>query len=110
MMLIPDQLVETAFDWLKDNAGKAAQAKATRIRAEHAVKRAKAKVFLASDGTVAEREAKAIASPEYDAAVDAECKAVEQDEFYRNQRDKATAIIEAWRTEQSNLRSLSKVG
>ena len=109
-ILISDKMVQMAFDWLKDNAGKAAQAKAARIRAEHGVKKAKAHAFLAAEGTVAEREAKAIASDDYDEAADAECQAIEQDEFYRNQKDKAIAIIEAWRSEQANLRALGKVG
>jgi len=109
-MLISDDLVEKAFDWLKDNAAQSAAAKAARIRAEHNVKRVKAQKFLESEGSIAERDARAIASDEYAEAIDQECEAVERDEFHRNQRNKASAIIEAWRTEQSNYRAMQKVG
>lgn len=108
-MLITEQMVQAAFDWLRENATTAAAAKAARIRAEHNTKRVKAKQFLASEGTVSEREHRALASKEYDRAVDDECQAVEADEFHRNQRNKAEAIIDAWRTEQSNYRAMGKV-
>jgi hypothetical protein len=35
--------------------------------------------------------------------------AVEADEEYRNQRSKCEAVIEAWRTVQSNYRAMAKV-
>lgn len=109
-MLISDTLVQQAFDWLKENAKPSAAARAARIRAEHNTKRVKAQQFLSHEGSVAERDAQAIASTEYDEAVEAECAAVEADEFHRNQRNKAEAIIDAWRTEQSNYRAMQKVG
>ena len=109
-VLVPDDLVQSAFDWLHDNSKPAAAAKAARVRAEYKTKQVKARVFLESEGTVAEREAKALASDRYDEAVVAEIDAVEKDEFHRNQRSKAEAIIESWRTEQSNLRAMTKVG
>lgn len=108
-MLVADELVQRAFDWLIENSETSAQAKAARIRAEHALKRVKAQQFLSNKGTIAERDAKAIASQEYDDAVEAECAAVETDEFHKNQRNKAIAIIEAWRTEQSNMRAMGKI-
>lgn len=104
-------MVEAAFDWLKDNAGAAAAAKAERIRAEYATKQAKARLFLeCGESSVAAKEAWAIIQPEYDKAVEREAEAVEIDEFHRNQRSKAEAIIEAWRTEQASLRAMTKVG
>ena len=108
--LINEDMISAAFDWLHDNSRAAAKAKADRIRAEHRTKQVRAQVFLESEGTVAERESKALASNRYDEAIDAEITAVENDEFHRNQRNKAEAIIEAWRTEQSGLRAMSKVG
>jgi hypothetical protein len=110
MTLITEEMVQTAFDWLNDNAAKAAQAKSKRIRAEHMLKRAKAEAFLAASGTVAEREAIALCSPEYDEALDEECRAVQLDEWYRNQHNKCGAIIDGWRTESATNRSLGKIG
>lgn len=109
-VLISDNLVQAAFDWLRENAAPSAAAKAARIRAEHNTKRVKAKQFLEASGSVAERDATAIASDEYLEAVDGEASAVEADEFHRNQRNKAEAIIEAWRTEQASMRAIAKVG
>lgn len=109
-MLVDNKTVEAAFDWLHDNREKSAAAKAIRIRAEYAVKKAKAKGFLDATGNNAEREAQALMTDEYDKAVDAEIEAIEADEFHRNQRSRCSALIEAWRTEQSNYRAMGKVG
>lgn len=110
MRLVTEKMVREAFDWLDENASDAAQAKAERIRAEHGVKKARAKAFLDASGTVAEREAKAIASAAYNEAAEREVQAVGRDEWHRNQRNKCEAIIEAWRTECSNLRGMGRVG
>ena len=110
-LLVSDQFVQAAFDWLKDNSASAAKAKADRIRSEYRTKQVRAEMFLSFDeGTVAEKEAKALASEEYNVAVEAEARAVELDEYHRNQRSKAEAIIEAWRSEQANMRAMTKVG
>ena len=109
--LIPEKTVELAFEWLKDNAEASAAAKAAKIRAEHRTRQVRAEMYLAAEGgTVADREAKAIASEDYDKAVDEECKAVEADEFHRNQRNRCEAIIDAWRTEQAGIRAMGKIG
>lgn len=109
--LVSDRMVEMAFDWLRENAAPAAAAKAERIKAEHNVKRVKARLFLEAQGSsIAERDAWALCHDDYGAACDREAKAVEQDEWHRLQRGKAEALIDAWRTEQSNMRAMSKVG
>lgn len=107
--LVTEKMVRDAFDWMDENAGPAAHARAERIRAEHGVKKARARSFLESTGTVAEREAKALASQAYEEASEIEIQAVGRDEWMRNQRNKCEAIIEAWRTECSNLRGMGKV-
>jgi len=108
-MLVSEEMVQQAFDWLHDNRQASAHAKAMRIRAEYAVKKARSKAFLDATGNNAEREAKAMQTDEYDKAVEEEIVAIEADEFHRNQRNRCGAIIEAWRTEQSNLRSMAKI-
>lgn len=110
MALITDKMVHAAFDWLDDHAGPAAAAKAERIRAEHGVKRVKARLYLEAPGNnIAERDAWAMNHADYGAAVDREAEAVRNDEFFRAERGKCEAIIEAWRTEQSNFRAMGKV-
>ena len=110
MPLVTDKMVGTAFDWLDDHAAPAAAAKAELIRAEHNTKRVKARLFLESNETsVAAKEAWAMTQPAYGEAVDREAEAARNDEFFRRERDKCQAIIEAWRTEQSNFRAMGKV-
>jgi hypothetical protein len=111
MPLVTDAMVGLAFDWLHDHAGRAAAAKAERIKAEYGTKRVRAKLFLeAPVSTVAEREAWALTQPEFEAAVDREAEAVREDEFHRGERIKCEMLIEAWRSESANLRAMGKVG
>lgn len=107
---ISDQQAYAAFDWLNENVGNAAAARAERERAEYNIKLQKSKAFLAATGSVAEREAKAITSKPYIDAVDRYAKAVEADEYYRNNRSKADAIISAWQTVSANQRAMNRVG
>lgn len=110
MALVTDKMIHAAFDWLNDHAAPAAAAKAERIRAEHNVKRVKARLFLAAPGgSVAERDAWAMSQAEFGDAVDREAEAVRNDEFHRGERTKCEAIIEAWRTESANFRTMGKV-
>jgi hypothetical protein len=110
MRLITDKHVHAAFEWLEAHANSAAKAKADRILAEHAVKKTKARLFKDADGSVGFRDAYADAHEDTQKAVDALAESVERDEWHRAHRAKAEAIIEAWRTEQSNFRAMGKVG
>lgn len=107
--VIRDETVHAAFDALEAHAQPAAAAKAMRERREDERKAAKARAFLKATGSVAERDAHAILSEEYRIASEAYYAAVEADEEYRNTRSKCEAIIEAWRTCQSNFRAMGRV-
>lgn len=107
--VIRDETVHAAFDALEAHAQPAAAAKAMRERREDERKAAKARAFLRAAGSVAEREANAILSEEYLQACERFYAAVEADEEFRNTRSKCEAIIEAWRTCQSNFRAMGKV-
>jgi hypothetical protein len=110
MTIVSDKMVQDAFDWLNGHADSAAAAKAEKIRAEYRVKVARGRVFGESEGTVAERQAAADCDQHTQCAYDDEAEAVEKDEWHRVHRSKCEAIIEAWRTEQANLRGMTKVG
>ena len=110
MPIVSEQMVQDAFDWLQSHADSAAAAKAEKIRAEYNVKATRAKIFLLNEGTVAERQATADCAPTTKEAYDREAEAVEKDEWHHRHRSKCEAIIEAWRTEQANLRGMGKVG
>ena len=107
--LITEAHVQAAFDWLEAHADSAAKAKADRILAEHNVKKVKAKVWMDASGTNGNRDACADASERTQEAVDDLAEAVQRDEWHRAHRAKAEAVIEAWRTEQSNFRAMGKV-
>lgn len=107
--VIKDETVHAAFNWLEENAGQGAAAKAMRQRAEDDKKAAKARAFLEASGTVGEREAQAILSEGYKTACEMEYAAIEADELFRNHRSKCTAIIECWRSCQATERQMAKV-
>ena len=106
---IRDETVHMAFDMLESHAQPAAAAKAMRERREDEKKAAKARAFLHATGNVAERDAQSLLTEEYQQACERFYAAVEADEEYRNQRSKCEAVIEAWRTVQSNYRAMAKV-
>lgn len=106
---IKDETVHAAFDALQSHAQPAAAARAMRDRREDERRAAKARAFLRSTGSVAEREAHSILDEGYTQACERFYAAVEADEEYRNERNKCEAIIEAWRTVQSNWRAMGKV-
>lgn len=54
------------------------------------------------------REAWAESHPMYEKACEEEAEAVEVEEFYRNERNKADIIVETWRSEQANQRAGGK--
>ncbi len=109
MFTIRDETVHMAFDMLESHAQPAAAARAMRERRDEERRQAKAKAFLAAAGTVAEREARSVLAEDYQLACERFYAAIEADEEYRNQRSKCEAIIEAWRTVQSNYRAMGKV-
>lgn len=106
---IRDETVHAAFDMLESHAQPAAAARAMRERRDDERRAAKAKAFLKTQGTVAEREAQSVLDEGYVQACERFYAAVEADEEYRNERSKCEAIIEAWRTVQSNFRAMGKV-
>jgi len=106
---IRDETVHAAFDMLESHAQPAAAARAMRERRDDERRAAKARAFLAATGNVAEREAQSVLSEDYRIACEGFYAAVEADEEYRNQRSKCEAVIEAWRTVQSNFRAMGKV-
>lgn len=71
---------------------------------EEGLKQAKAHAFLLAEGTVAERDAKAMASVKYEEALNAHTKAFVDFKTLDNQRNHEIRIIDIWRTLSSNRR------
>jgi hypothetical protein len=109
MIRIPDSHVEHAFDVLKSQ--KHAAARAAYEFAEKQLKVVLAKAELTANGkTVGERQASALASAEYERALNDFRLVAENYHSERDRRDAASAIIDAWRTQQSDMRAMGKVG
>lgn len=107
-MFISDREIQAAFDVLHDQAH--AKARAAYEFAEKRLKMVLAKAQLAAEGkTVGEREANALISPEYEAALLKFRLIAETYYSERDRRDAASAVIDAWRTQQSDMRAMGKV-
>lgn len=107
-MFIPEKQVQAAFDVL--NSPDHAKARAAHEYAEKRLKVVLAKVQLTANGkTVGEREATALASEEYEAACKHARMIAETYYSLKDQRDAASATLDAWRTQQSDQRALGKV-
>ena len=104
--LVTDEMMGEALEYLATSSEHIAAARANRIRAEFKRKRIRAKLILESNQSSAiAREAWAEAHQLYHEACEEEVKAVEADEYARAERNKADAILEAWRTENANHRA-----
>jgi hypothetical protein len=102
--MITDEQVEKANDFIRDNAGHLAQAKAERIYLEQFRKSKKAMLVSEVSGTVQEREAHAYAHKDYLELLQGLKEAVETEERLRFLIIAAQARIEIWRTQSANER------
>lgn len=107
-MPIPDQHVEAALDYLRDRNNEAAEARAQAEHLEHMRHVMLARITSKQDGkSHAERETAARATEEYEKFLEGLKAASFSDHMHRNKRAAAIALIDAWRTQQSNMRSVS---
>ncbi|MFZ2252653.1 MAG: hypothetical protein WAW13_00595 [Minisyncoccia bacterium] len=108
MIEIPESHVQRAFDLLR--SGDHATARAAYEFAEKQLKVTLARAALQANGkTVGEREASALTSPEYERTLTAFKHIAEAYYLARDKREAASAIIDAWRTQQSDLRASGRV-
>lgn len=102
--MLTDDQAEKAADFIKSNAGKFAQAKATRIYCEEYRKSLKAILFNQMEGTIADKENKAYAHEKYLLHLDELRNAVIEEEKLRGLIKAAEMQIEIWRSESANSR------
>jgi len=108
MFIISDEEVQEAFHVL--HANEHAKRRAAYEYATSRLKVALAKAELAAEGkTVGERSAKALTSEEYSAALASHRTITEAYYEARDRREAASAVIEAWRTQQSDRRAMRNV-
>ena len=107
--MIDEQTVESALDFLRDNAGKIGKARAERVYLEQFRKSKKAILFdQATEDTVTAKEQWALRHGDYLQVLYALRAAVEEDERLRFLSAAAEAKIEVWRTIQANVRAEQK--
>ena len=95
-----------AVDFIIQNAGKYAQAKADRVYLEEFRKTQKALLMQQSEGkAVADREAFAYAHPDYKVVIDGLKVAVEQEETLRFHLKAAELRVEIFRTQEASNRA-----
>lgn len=106
---ITDDQVQAAFNVLEAN--RHAKARAAYEYFERNLKVVLARAALAANGkTVGEREATALSSPEYEHALREFRLIADAYHTSRDEREAAVAVIDAWRTQQSDRRSMARVG
>lgn len=111
--MITEQQVQWAMDILIDRESNAAKSRAAHEHMGDLDKVVLAKLMNdAPDDlkSAAARENWARAHPSYEAHLDQKKVLAEMDYKARDRRSAASAIIEAWRTEQSNARMAGRVG
>jgi chromosome segregation ATPase len=104
--MIPESDIEKALDYMRDNATKAAKARAERAYMEEYRKVVKAQIMRENDDkALGAQEAIAYADARYTQHLKAMREAIEADEYNRWMLTAAEAKIEAWRTQCSNQRA-----
>lgn len=104
--MITDDEAERALDFMRDNARKAAQAKAERVYMTEYRKSVKAQIMRENeDKALGAQEAIAYADARYLTHLKALRDAVEADEYFDWMRVSAEAKISAWQTQSRNQRT-----
>lgn len=111
--MITDKQLEWAMDILIDRESNAAKSRAAHEHISDLDKVVLAK--LTNDApdnlkSAAARETWARANPSYEAHLDQKRVLAEMDYKARDRRSAASAIVDAWRTEQSSARLAARVG
>lgn len=110
-MIISDEQVQAAFDFLNTKAEDAAKARAMRIYMEEFRKTVKSNCMKKHEGKpIAAQERDAYSDLEYQAHLRTMREAIATDEWHRWMQASSVATIEAWRTFQANRRGEQKVG
>lgn len=102
--IVSDEKVEAALLWLEQNSDAGANAMARRAALEQKRKTVHAIAYAEASGTVADRNAEAYASKEFQGVTE-EIQAAEYDvQIYKTKLKRAELIIEVWRTQNANNR------
>jgi hypothetical protein len=102
--MISDDRMEKALRFLAETDDELAEAEADLLRAEKLVEKVTDKIFLTSDGSVADRKARASVSSELAPLEESQIQALVKHRQIKAKRDTEKLVIEVWRTYQANRR------
>ena len=102
--MIDQNDAEESLNYLAETDADYAAAKALMKGREHRLKVVRGQVFMRCTGTMAEREAKALSSDEYQQMLDALDEATTEFELLGAKRKTAECRIEFWRSVNANRR------
>lgn len=109
--MIKDEDIETAIGYLRSSAEVAATARANMKYLAEYLKTKRAQIKMKQTGmSNAAAEDAALADPAYIEVLEGYKVAVEQDALHQFKREAAVAAIDAWRTQQSNMRAEGRLG
>jgi hypothetical protein len=97
-MLVSDERLEQALGRLAKTDAMVAELHMKAERAEFKAKAVKDAVFLRSEGAVAERQAKAGTSEDYEKAMNDYFAALQAHDTMRNERAREVLVIDVWRS------------
>ena len=104
---IPDEDIQKALDYLRDNASAAAQARANRTYCEDFLRVIKSQIMKEYDSLpIGAQERNAYADERYTAQLDAIREAIIIDEKHRFLMSAAQAKLDAWRTLSATERAM----
>lgn len=110
--MISDEQLESAMNYIRDNAKNYAKAKAERVQLQEFRKSKKSLLMIQAEReghkTAAAQEREAYASEEYTDLLDAIKGAIEAEEFYRYRMKAAELKVDIWRTRAANQRAERK--
>lgn len=108
-MIVHDDMVDTALEYLGMDPHPLAKARKLSVDAENRRKAVYAESFLMTEGTVKERESLAELNVSYQRACVAEADAIMELENQKAKVKQAEMLLEIWRSEQANVRAAEKI-
>ena len=102
--MISDERMEKALRFLAETDDDIANAEGDVLRAEKLVEMIKDKLYLAAEGSVADRKAKANVAAEVAPHEMAHIEALVKHRQLKSKRETEKLVIEVWRTFQANRR------
>ena len=108
-MVVSEKNVSDALTYLADDPHPVARARHELTNCTNAAKRLFAEAFLAAEGSVDARKAKAEINSSYLMAKRDEAEAELELERHRSRVKAAETIIEVWRSENANIRAAERI-